>query len=146
VRLRADNWQRVLPGYRLTWAENNRQACLRNLGPLAAAGRAALAQPPAKHGQPAVAVPDADQRARIALQLADRLYAVRLFCPEGGRYTLSADGKSCTCSLHGTLESPRQALAPKAVTPEGAPQVGNVTAALTFLDDGLHAVLVVERK
>jgi hypothetical protein len=141
VRLRPHNWERVLPGYRLAWAENNRAACLRNLGPLANAGRAAIARPAAKEGKPPAARADGEQLGRMALQLADRLHAVRFFCPEGGRYSLSAGGKTCSCSVHGSAAAPTQDLVPKS-----APVSGTVTAALTFLDDGLHAVLVLERK
>jgi hypothetical protein len=143
LRLRPRNWDRVLPGYRLAWAENNRRACQANLGPLASAGRATLARPgkaPVKPGEG-----DGAERARHALQLADRLYAVRLFCPEGGRYSLSADGKTCTCSVHGTLAAPEQGLAPKEGA-RGPVAFTNMTATLTFLDDGLHAVLVLDRK
>jgi hypothetical protein len=147
VRLRPRNWDRALPGYRLAWAENNRAACVRNLGPLANAGRAAIARPPVKGEKPAKPRADAEQLGRMALQLADRLYAVRFFCPEGGHYTLSADGKACSCSIHGTAAAPMQGLVPQGTVPgKSAPDFGNVTAALTFLDDGLHAVLVLERK
>jgi hypothetical protein len=40
VRLRPQNWEQVLTGYRLGWAENNHQACLHNLGPLSSGARA----------------------------------------------------------------------------------------------------------
>ncbi|MBC7933727.1 MAG: hypothetical protein H7Z38_24460, partial [Rubrivivax sp.] len=35
ARVRAANWNEILADYRLGWAENEREACLNNLGPLA---------------------------------------------------------------------------------------------------------------
>lgn len=138
VRLRARNWDQVLPEYRVGWAEKNRAACLKNLGPLASAARSVVAQ-----GKDA----EADLSA-TALATAQRLYAVHFYCPEGGTYKVSADGTTCTCSVHGNAESPRQPLAPaEAGGPGKALQnFAGLTATLTFLEDGLHAVFVVERK
>jgi hypothetical protein len=144
VRLRPRNWNQVLADYRLGWAENNRQACLANLGPLSSVGRAAAAQATAaKEG----ADGKADVMKEVA-RLAEQLYAVHFFCPEGGRYELSADGKACTCSVHGSAQSPRQAMAPNATTGPAKllQDFGGLTATLTFLEDGLHAVVVLERK
>ncbi len=140
VRLRPRQWDRVLADYLLGWAENNRQACLANLGPLSSVGRAVVAG--------ADAGGKAGDRTREAWHLADRLYAVHFFCPEGGRYALSPDGKTCSCSLHGTAQDPRQALAPAETTGKASvmENFGGLTATLTFLEDGLHAVLVLERK
>jgi hypothetical protein len=61
---------------------------------------------------------------------------------------LSADGKVCSCSIHGSAAAPRQGLAPD---PTSSPSrvlqdFGGLTATLTFLEDGLHAVFVLERK
>jgi hypothetical protein len=137
VRLRPRNWNQVLADYRLGWAENNREACLNNLGPLSSAGRAAAAS--GKEG---------DALAREARALAERLYAVRFFCPEAGRYAWTADGKACSCSVHGTAEAPRQRAAPDESSSLGRllEEFGGLTVTLTFLEDGLHAVVVVERK
>jgi hypothetical protein len=136
ARLRPRNWNQVLNDYRLGWAENNRQACLRNLGPMTSVARALRAEKPE------------GDLARQTQQTADRLYAVHFFCPEGGRYVPSADGKTCSCSIHGNAESQRQPLAPnEAGGPGKALQnFGGLTATLTFLEDGLHAVLVLDRK
>jgi hypothetical protein len=147
VRLRPRNWNQVLNAYRLGWAENNREACLRNLGPMSSVARALRAEKPEgelgrqdKPGAPATGSP--------VQQTADRLYAVHFFCPEGGRYLPSADGKTCSCSVHGNAERQRQPLAPnEAAGPGKALQnFGGLTATLTFLEDGLHAVLVLDRK
>ena len=83
-----------------------------------------------------------------AQRRAALLYGAHFFCPEGGRYRLSADGKECSCSVHGSARSPGQPEVPA----EGGPldrllgSFGGASATLSFLEDGLHAVLIVERK
>ncbi len=136
ARLRPRNWDRVLTDYRLGWEENNREACLRNLGPMTSVARALRAEK------------TEGDLASPTQQTADRLYAVHFFCPDGGRYVPSADGKTCSCSIHGNADNPRQTLAPsEAAGPGKAMQhFGGLTATLTFLEDGLHAVLVLDRK
>jgi hypothetical protein len=58
---------------------------------------------------------------------------------------VSADGKSVECTVHGTAGRPRQPLAP---AEEGKMLYGaaGISASLTFLEDGLHAVVNVRRK
>jgi hypothetical protein len=138
VRLRARNWNEVLADYRLGWEENNRLACLRNLGPLSSAARAVRAQNAVK--------PEALGPA--AQRLADQMYAVHFFCPDGGRYVVSANGKRCSCSIHGNAEDQKQLIAPAGGTgPARALQdFGGLSARLTFLEDGLHAVVTLERQ
>jgi hypothetical protein len=137
VRLRAQNWDHVLPDYRLGWAENNREACLANLGPLASVARANPDSEPNDHPLSAT-----------VSQLAEKLYDVRFFCPDGGRYSVSADGKSCSCAIHGSQLRPRQPPAPAADSATGKllRTLGGLTAELQFLEDGLHAVVTIERK
>ncbi len=136
VRVRAANWDRVLPDYRLGWAEANREACLNNLGPLASVGRAVVEKGRTE-----------EQLGHAAQQEADRLYGVHFFCPEGGRYLLSPDGKTCRCSVHGTLLEPVQQTEPSdkgsALALKG---LSGLTALLTFRKDGLHAVVEIDRK
>jgi len=140
VRLRPRNWNQVLEDYRLGWAENNRQACQANLGPLSSVGRAVQAQARGK-------APGGEELGRQTQRAADRLYAVHFYCPEGGRYVLSRDGKTCTCSVHGDARNPKQQLTPDKASPTRVLQTfGGLTATLTFLEDGLHAVVTVERK
>lgn len=79
---------------------------------------------------------------------ATHMYATRFYCPEGGQYTLTPDGLGCTCSIHGSPRDPRQSLAP-AEDSELARlmrQFADLTAALTFLEDGLRAVVVIQKK
>jgi hypothetical protein len=137
IRMRPKNWNQVLTDYRLGWAENNRDACLNNLGPLASVGRAFLPG----------AGEDAQANARV-LREADKLYGVHFFCPEGGRYTLSPDGKRCQCSVHGSMDSPHQAAGPaeNGTTGKLLKNFTGLTATLTFLEDGLHAVVTIDRK
>ena len=67
-----------------------------------------------------------------------------LLCPECN----SPDGLTVSCSVHGTLNAPRQQTAPSEHSPAGRTMRGlsDLTATLTFMEDGLHAVLVVNRK
>jgi Protein of unknown function (DUF1559) len=132
VRVRPENWKDVLPGYNLGWAEKHRSGCHDNLSLLANVAR----------GWNDKAV-DAAVRERVA-----RFYGIRPFCPDGGTYTLSADGRRCTCSVHGDPQDPRQLAAPTADSPTGQvlKTFAGLRATLTFHEDGLRAVVVVERK
>jgi hypothetical protein len=139
VRLRPRHWDQALEGFRLTWAENSRDACINNLGPLSSAARAFTAAGPANR--------KAD-RSAPALAYAERMYGLHFCCPEGGHYVLSPDGKTMTCSVHGSAADPRQREEPARDTPLDRlmRSFADLTAALTFREDGLHAVLVIERK
>ncbi|RIK76706.1 MAG: hypothetical protein DCC67_13505 [Planctomycetota bacterium] len=133
VRIRPQHWQRVLPDFRLGWAENNRQACLKNCGPLHSLARA---------------VGDGDRSLPTdqLQQYAARLYDVHYFCPDGGQYAASPDG-DVTCTVHGSAHEPRQAAAP-AETSESARlmhELRAITVTLAFLEDGLHAIVDIER-
>ncbi len=144
IRLRPQHWDRVLKDFRLAWAENNRQACLNNLGPLASVGRALAAQPAgAGHGS----AQSWDSRGRSAQHLAETLYGTPFECPEGGRYLVSPDGKHCRCSIHGSALSPRQPAAPGPDSPLGKllSGFGDMTATMTFLPEGLRAVVTIDR-
>jgi hypothetical protein len=128
LRVRAMNWNQALPDFRLGWAENNRKACLNNLSPLSNIARANI------DGQ-------------NVWRLADKFYGTHFFCPEGGHYELAVDGKTVNCSVHGSVLNPRQAL-----TPDENGSMGKLmstfqgmTAAVTFTDEGLRAVVTVDR-
>ncbi|HYH87066.1 MAG TPA: hypothetical protein VEX60_16555 [Pyrinomonadaceae bacterium] len=145
ARVRATNWNEVLADYRLGWAENEREACLNNLGPLADVARALTSRAANPSGE---AAPAGDALDRAVLELADRLHGARHFCPEGGAYHVSPDGRAVSCSVHGTASSPRQPAAPSGGSAAGRTmrELSDLTATLTFMEDGLHAVLVVNRK
>ena len=136
VRVRADHWKDVLPAFQLGWAESSREACLNNLGPLSSVARAVQA------------TSDTPVDAQDMLQQADNLHSVHFFCPDGGRYAVTGDGSQVTCSVHGTAAQPQQLAKPAKGSPMGSlmDDFSGVTAELTFLEDGLHAVVTVERK
>ena len=133
VRVRPEHWKEVASAFQLGWAEESRHACLKNLGPLSSVARAATAS---------------NQSGVGATRIADGLHGVHFFCPDGGRYELQPDGQSVICSVHGSVMSPRQMPSPSADSPAGRlmDDFGGITAALTFLEDGLHAVVTIQRK
>ncbi|MCS7304800.1 MAG: hypothetical protein NZ602_06810 [Thermoguttaceae bacterium] len=135
VRIRPENWNQVLADFQLGWAESGRRACLNNLPMLSSAARAlaALGQTP---------------KPEEVLQMAQRLYGMYLYCPDGGRYEPLSDRPEVVCSVHGSAAAPRQAAAPAAGSALDAllKEFAGLTAELTFLEDGLHAVLTIRRK
>jgi hypothetical protein len=139
VRVRPLHWSRVLPQYRIGWAENQRRACLHNLGPLSSLSRGLSAQS-------GTALSNSGEAGLH--QLARQLYDADFFCPDGGQYVVSPDGNSVTCTVHGSAAAPRQPLQPSDQSRLGAllRDFADLTLALTFLEDGLHAVVTLERK
>ena len=139
ARLRPQNWNQVLADYRLGWAENNRIACLNNLGPLSSIARYHAA---------GGADPAGDQANTELLHTASRLHSAHFFCPDAGRYQITGDRKSVRCSIHGSAHAPLQHTAPPATTDLSRllEQFHGLTAALTFTEEGLHAVVTIERK
>jgi hypothetical protein len=135
IRMRPKNWDRVLSDYKLGWAENNRDACINNLAPLAALARSMPGKPVAEVEKELDA-------------LSPRLFGVQHYCPEGGKYSCSPDCKSMTCSVHGSTNAPKQQPAPSEAGGVGKllKEFSDMTLALTFLEDGLHAVVTIERK
>ena len=138
VRLRPENWQRVLTGYKLGWAENNRQACLHNLGPLSHVCRAISGNS---------TKPGSREFDDLLQRSAARVYDTQFFCPEGGRYLPAADGMRVTCSVHGSVESPRQSVEPAKDSELGRliQDFADMTLSLSFLEDGLHTVVTIDR-
>ncbi len=138
IRLRPQHWDEVLDAYRLGWEENHREACLRNLGPLQGLSRALAA---GRSDGEAITAAELDQ-------YAARVYDVHHFCPDEGHYETAVDGRSVHCTVHGTAREPRQTAAPAEASELGRlmGQFRDLTVALTFLDDGLHAVVTLERQ
>ncbi len=101
LRLRPENWKEVLIGYNLGWAEGHRLACHKNLSMVANVNRGWND-----------ARPKGNEPNHALMNQVFRFYGVRPFCPDGGNYVLSADGKSCHCSVHGNARDPRQPSAP----------------------------------
>ncbi|HEY0375875.1 MAG TPA: hypothetical protein VGC87_02865 [Pyrinomonadaceae bacterium] len=140
ARVRAEHWNEVLPDFNLSWAENERDACLNNLGPLTSVGRALAARPPGQQAGP-------PESGASVLDLADRLHAVHFFCPDGGSYVVSPGG-AVSCTVHGTALAPRQPSSPSPASAAGRAMRGfnDMTATLTFLPEGLRATVVINRK
>lgn len=138
VRLRPQNWDRVLRTYQLGWEENHREACLNNLGPLSSLSRAISSS-----RAPGDQIPD-----RELDQYAGRVYDAHHFCPDEGAYVVSPDGRTVACSTHGTALKPRQSEAPAEASGLGQQlrQFRDLNIKFTFLEDGLRAVVTLERQ
>ncbi|MHB8861463.1 MAG: DUF1559 family PulG-like putative transporter [Pirellulaceae bacterium] len=138
IRIRPQHWKHVLPAYRLGWAERHRLACLENVGRLSSVARLVNVEQPALGQTPHNAAAELDQPAGL-------IYGLRFYCPEGGDYVRTGD--SVHCLLHGTALQPRQQAIPANNVAIDAMLQGftDLTVALTFLEDGLHAVLLIER-
>jgi len=137
LKVRPENWRAVLPGYHLAWAEASRAACHANLDMVANVRRGWNDQ------KPAGAAPDAELLGRVA-----RVYGARPSCPDGGTYTLSADGRLCRCSVHGGHDDPRQPAGPTEASPTGRllGSFAGLTAAVRFEDDGLRVIVTAARR
>lgn len=137
ARIDALAWQRVLPSYLLGWADNHRRSCLNNLGALGSLTRPVLAL----HGASPEHMP-------ALAKLSKQLYRQELLCPDGGEYVFSTDGHRVRRSIHGRTTDPRQPIAPSTQTGAGQllGDLSGVTAELTFLEDGLRAVLTIDRR
>jgi hypothetical protein len=133
LRVRPENWNEVRAGYNLGWAEGNRTACQANLDMVANVSRG---------WNDRAAADDTALLGRVA-----RVYGARPFCPEGGAYTLGADGRSCRCSIHGGHDDPRQPAAPTEASATGrlVKSFSGLTATIRFVDDGLRVVVTVDR-
>lgn len=130
-------WKQVLPGYRLGWAENHRVACAKNQQCIANIARS----------YPELVKADGTYDPKL-LTLVRQQYGQRVFCPDGGTYKLLPDG-NCECSIHGCAHiNPQQPLEPSkdSDTMKSLAEFKGLNATLTFLEDGLHAVLVLKRK
>ncbi len=139
VRIRPEHWQQIKPHFRIGWSESERRSCLKNLAPLSHAGRALLQEAKKEAG---ANVTIADVR-----ELADQLFVGPHRCASHGSYVLNADTGECHCDIHGQGGLPKQ----PPPTGEGeiaefAESLRDVRMKLTFLDDGLHAVVTIEQK
>jgi hypothetical protein len=140
VRIRPENWHKVVPDYRLGWAENAREAVVNNLGPLSNAARAYAATHPVN------VVENPAKSLEAILSDASRLYGMEFLSPVG-EYILAEDGKSIAHSVYGSLLDPRQPIEDQAAPQDAVWQsFKGATAELTFLEDGLHAVLTIEKE
>jgi len=143
VRLRPSQWREIRPEFELGWSENSRKASTNNLSPLSNVARALAARPAPVGG----AKPTAEAQMAEIQRVAEQVYGVRFTCPEGGKYEVAGDGQSVVSDLFGGPLTPKQPPAPSKAGQVGRllADLWQVTAELTFLEDGLHAVLTVDR-
>ncbi|MCA9039777.1 MAG: DUF1559 domain-containing protein [Planctomycetaceae bacterium] len=139
VRIRPKHWSKVLDSYQLGWEENNRQACLHNVGILTSLSRSLTNE---ERNQS-----EEEVEKRIH-KLSEQIYDTHFFCPDEGHYHIAEDGKKAWCSLHGSALSPKQKPTPSSQSELAKliREFSNMTLTLTFLEDGLHAVMKIERK
>ncbi len=142
VRLRPGHWQQALGQYQLGWAENDRSACQRNLSFLSAVARAFSSTPPVNR-----LAPTQEERQRLVLDYAGKMYGADFACPAGGQYHLAEDGHSCRCSIHGSQDHPQQAEEPARASPSQALRnLQDASATLTLTAEGPRLVLTLESK
>jgi len=137
VTIHRQQWNRIVPSVRLSWDEAARQACLDNIGPLTSAARVAAGS---HHDVPEV---PADELVATALSIYGGVHR----CPCGGHYVLTKDGR-IACSVHGDADQPQQP-APNAANGGSLEMLNSfseIRVLLTFLEDGLHAVLEIDRQ
>jgi hypothetical protein len=128
VRIRPKNWNAMLPNFQLGWAESHRLACLDNVGRMSSLARL-------------VAAGGGDVQSR-----AHELYGVDFFCPCDGHYQADSEHHAA-CSVHGSAHHPlqRQIGDTSGSVAELFEHFTGLTLTLTFLEDGLHATLEVDR-
>jgi hypothetical protein len=134
-RVRAGHWNEVLPADRLGWAESNREACLENVGPLTSVLRA-------------LSTGGIEGRLGQVADVAQRITGIQFYCPEGGHYDVTPDGRAVRCSVHGSPADSYQSDRP-AQGSEVARlmrSLNQFTASVTFERDGLFARLEIDRK
>jgi hypothetical protein len=97
---------------------------------------------------PDAAKGDPDAAVAGVVELAEQVHGVRFSLPDGGRYQLSKDRRSITHSSYGNAMLPHQKAAPddNGELMKAVREFSGLTAELTFLDDGLHGVITVDRK
>lgn len=135
LAVRPRNWDAPLPGCKLAWAESNREACQANLSNLNPLARARAPQ-----GSP-------EEKVARLLELAGQIHQRSPFCPDLGRYRLKDDGREVRCSCHGSFNAPMQRIEPDPKSPLARlmAESRDLAASLTFLPEGLQAVVTIER-
>jgi hypothetical protein len=138
IRLRPSSWKEVLPDIRLSWRENARQACHRNLAPLTALARAlaAIQESLGETVLPGDILSAIDTYPFLGVERA---------CPNGGIYCFDAESSAVTCTAHGSRQKPFQLGAQDDNQRILTQEMRRATAALSFLEDGLHANLILDR-
>lgn len=136
-RIRPEAWNAVLPAYRLGWEENHRTACEVNQQQITNIARA----------YPHL-LNTGGEVTPLFMERVQQIYGTVPFCPDGGTYHIAKSGV-CECTVHGQAHlNPRQLLAPArdSHTMKSLEHFKGFAATLTFMEDGLHAVVVIDRK
>ncbi|MDA1230336.1 MAG: DUF1559 domain-containing protein, partial [Planctomycetota bacterium] len=136
LTIHRQHWNRIMPTMRLSWDEAARQACLDNIGPLTSASRVAASS----HHDDGEVMPE--QLAATAAWIYGGVHR----CPCGGHYVRTKDGR-VVCEVHGNADHPQQP-APDAENGGSLEMLNSfseIRVLLTFLEDGLHAVLEIDR-
>jgi len=134
-RVRPENWRTVLADYNLGWEEQYRAACQVNQQRVVAIARA----------WPELVNADGTAKPEL-IEKVFAVYGVIPACPDGGSYRVHQ--QVCECDQHGTPATPTQRLAPadSSATAKALRAFAGLRASLTFREDGLHAVVTIERK
>ncbi len=135
VQVRSENWKEVCKDALTGWRENCRKTCHKNLAPLTVSARALHSL----RGSDAPVT---------AGDLMNCIYAnseTTRLCPETGVYSYDADSGMVSCSVHGTADQPRQKGTFETSGFLLMEEISRITAALTFIEEGLHARLIVRR-
>ncbi len=135
IRVRPGNWNLVKTHYQIGWAESERRACLSNLTPISDLARASTST--------------SDQAAALAEveSLGQAAFHANYRCPCGGHYELHGATGTVSCTVHGSLAAPQQPVGREASQlKQLTDSLSDVRLQLTFLEDGLHAVVTIERK
>lgn len=137
-RIRPKNWNAALPGFKLAWAEGNREACCKNMQALSHVARA--------HGQ--LLKGTQQEQAQALIDITRKAHGVDCLCPDGGAYLIDPDGSTIRCTVHGSVAAPRQKETPAPESPIATlmRQFQDLQASFTVLPEGLRAVVVIERK
>jgi hypothetical protein len=140
LRFRPEHWRKILPTYQLGWVSSARQRTLDN---------AALISPFLRTYLATHADSGRDEELVQGVQkIAEQVHGVQFLLPDGGEFQLSADRTSIVHSRFGDGLVPHQ---PDKPSPDGDLQKAlsefkGLSAQLTFLEDGLHAVVTIDRK
>lgn len=134
VHARPQLWNQAKSHYTIGWLESESRACQNNLGPISDLARAV--------GSLQTGIED-----DTVAKLGERAFHANYFCPCGGHYHQEVPGAAVECSVHGSLDLPTQ---PRESVDSNlvrlTDHLGDVSLHLSFLDDGLHAIVTVERK
>jgi len=108
-----------------------------NIGPLTSAARVAAGT---HHDAPEVTAEE------LAVA-ASSIYGGVHRCPCGGHYYIRTQDGRIVCSVHGDANHPQQPVpdAPNGGSLEMLNSFSEIRVLLTFLEDGLHAVLEIDR-